>query len=466
VRRIAYCQEHDSAADDGVIARQDGSVALPRSDLYDTLTGLPTRQMFSYLASFALERLAERTGEVAVVKVDLDRFHTVNDTLGHEVGDEVLREVAVRLDDALGPEDVVARFAADEFLVLIEGTGVDELVRSFTASVLESLRVPITTAASRVFVTASFGSVTAHDPSGDVGELIVNAGVALLAAKQRGGGRLERYHESLRPGIIARDHTESLLHIALQRREFEVHYQPVLALGDRRVVGVEALVRWNHPQHGLVRPSLFIGAAEETGLIVPIGAYVLGEACAAYQQWNADAEAERRPAVVDLIEVNLSARQLAAPELVSEVREILVQTGIEPHALMLEITESALMTEPENALRVLRRLKNLGVRLAIDDFGTGFSSLSYLRKFPLDALKIDKSFVDDITTSPEDAVIVASIVGLAHALGLEVIAEGVETENQLAALAATSCDLFQGFLYAPALTATELVERAVAGLPG
>lgn len=446
-----------------MIARRQGESERPRADLYDSLTGLPTRQMFSYLAAFALQRLAERAGQVAIVKVDLDRFHTVNDTLGHDVGDEVLREVASRLDATVGADDVVARFAGDEFLVLIEGDDVASLVERFAAAVLSALRVPIMTAASSVFVTASFGSATTEDPSADAAALIVNAGVALMVAKQRGGGRLEGYDESLRPSLISRDHTESLLHLALARSEFDVHYQPVLSIADRRLVGVEALVRWRHPVHGLVLPSLFIGAAEETGLIVPIGAHVLREACTTYQVWLAEAEAERRSPMVDMIEVNLSARQLAAPDLVSEVRDILVETAIEPHRVMLEITESALMTEPEDALRVLRRLKNLGVRLAIDDFGTGFSSLSYLRKFPLDALKIDKSFVDDLTTSPEDALIVASVVNLAHALGLEVIAEGVESENQLAALRATSCDLFQGFLYAPALDTAALAQHVSGG---
>ncbi len=443
-----------------MITRRPGGPEFSRADLYDTLTGLPTRQMFSYLASFALARLAEQSGEVAIVKVDLDRFHTVNDTLGHEVGDDVLREVAARLEEVVGAEEVVARFAADEFLVLIEGSSVHEIADGFSARVLGALERPIVTTTSTVYVTASFGAVVVSDPHADLAELIVNAGLAVLVAKQRGGGRIERYTDELRPEFTGRDHTESLLHLALERAEFEVHYQPVLSLPERRLVGVEALIRWRHPAHGLVLPSRFIGAAEETGLIVPMGAHVLREACVAYQGWLAKAEQARHAPLVDLIEVNLSARQLAAPGLVAAVRETIVETGIEPSRLMLEITESALMTEPEDALLVLRRLKNLGVKLAIDDFGTGFSSLSYLRKFPLDALKIDKSFVDDLTTSAEDAVIVASIVNLAHALGLEVIAEGVEDENQLAALEATACDYFQGFLYSPALGPAEFVERA------
>ncbi|MGO9559259.1 MAG: putative bifunctional diguanylate cyclase/phosphodiesterase [Acidimicrobiales bacterium] len=449
-------------APDAVTARRPGGPEFSRAELYDSLTGLPTRQMFLYLASFALARLSERPGEIAIVKVDLDRFHTVNNTLGHDVGDEVLREVASRLEGVVASDDVVARFAADEFLVLLEGDEVDHRVKSLTERLLNALRIPVMTSVSSVFVTASFGSIGASDPSADLGELVVNAGVAAAVAKQRGGGRLEPYKESLRHGLIARDHAESSLHLALERNEFEVHYQPVLSLMDRRLVGVEALVRWRHPAHGLVLPSHFIHATEVTGLIVPIGAHVLREACMAYSQWVAAAEAERRAPIADVIEVNLSSRQLADAGLVEMVHNVLVETGIDPYRLMLEITESALMTEPEDALGVLRRLKNLGVRLAIDDFGTGFSSLSYLRKFPLDCLKIDKSFVDDLTTSPEDAVIVASVVSLAHALGLEVVAEGVEDENQLAALEATACDMFQGFLYSPALEPAEFVERATA----
>ena len=447
---------------DAVTARRPGEPEFSRAELYDSLTGLPTRQMFLYLASFALARLAEQPGEVAIVKVDLDRFHTVNDTLGHDVGDEVLQEVASRLEAVVGSDDVVARFAADEFLVLIEGEGCDHRVRSVTERFLHSLRKPVMTSVSSVFVTASFGSIGATDPLADLGELVVNAGVAASVAKQRGGGRLELYREALRPGLIARDHAESALHLALERDEFEVHYQPVLSLTDRRLVGVEALVRWRHPTHGLVLPSHFIHTAEVTGLIVPIGAHVLREACMAYSQWVAAAEAEQRAPIADVMEVNLSARQLADPGVVTMVHDVIVESGIDPNRLMLKITESALMTEPEDALGVLRRLKNLGVRLAIDDFGTGFSSLSYLRKFPLDALKIDKSFVDDLTTSPEDAVIVASVVNLAHALGLEVVAEGVEDENQLAALEATACDLFQGFLFSAALGPSEFADMATA----
>jgi diguanylate cyclase (GGDEF)-like protein len=418
--------------------------------------------MFSYLASFALARFADEPGELVVVKVDLDRFHAVNETLGHEVGDDVLRCVAERLQAGVSDRGVVARFAADEFLVLLERPGASGSLDGFADEVLAVLHEPIAAAGSPVFVTASLGAVVATSSDSDLSVLIANAGIAAAVAKRRGGGRLELFRDSFRPPIIGRGHTESSLHLALARGEFEVHYQPVLSLTDRRLVGVEALIRWAHPTHGLVLPSHFIGAAEDTGLIVPIGAWMLGEACRAYQRWATLAYERAGAPIVDVMEVNLSARQLADPKIIETVREVLVETGIEPGRLMLEITESALMSDPEDALLVLRRLKNLGVRLAIDDFGTGFSSLSYLRKFPLDALKIDKSFVEDLTTSPEDAVIVASVVNLAHALGLEVVAEGVEDENQLAALEATGCDLFQGFLYSPALEISEFEERVAA----
>ncbi|HLI44432.1 MAG TPA: bifunctional diguanylate cyclase/phosphodiesterase [Acidimicrobiales bacterium] len=428
-------------------------------ELYDPLTGLPTRGMFTYLASYALDRLAEGRGQLAVMKVDLDRFHSVNDTLGHEAGDEVIRAVAERLGAIVSPDEVVARLAGDEFLLLLEGREVGNRVDEVAARLLAELRQPVQAEGRSIFVTASFGWALTPDPSADVGELIANAGIAAARAKRRGGGRVERYDESMRPGLGPRDHAESSLHLALERDEFEVHYQPVLALADRRLVGVEALVRWRHPEHGLVLPVDFIHAAEVTGLIVPIGAKVLRLACETYQLWAVEAERERRAPIVDVMEVNLSARQLADPGLVEEVRNVLLDTGMPPNRLMLEITESALMTEPEEALGILRRLKNLGVRLAVDDFGTGFSSLSYLRKFPLDGLKIDKSFIDELTTSPEDAVIVASVVDLAHALGLEVVAEGVEEENQIPALEATGCDMFQGWLYSPPVGPSEFVEQ-------
>ncbi len=420
--------------------------------------------MFTYLATFALDRLEVRPGELAIVKVDLDRFHTVNDTLGHDVGDHVLREVAGRLEAVVGSDDIVARFAADEFLVMLEGFDVPSRVHKMSEQLLHELRQPILAGETPVFVTASFGWVLVSERPDDLGELVANSGIAAALAKHRGGSRIERYADSLRPGLVARDHPESSLHVALAGDEFEVHYQPVLSLTDRRLVGVEALVRWRHPVHGIILPSQFIHTAEVTGLIVPLGKRVLRMACEAYQEWALQAERELRAPIIDVMEVNLSARQLADPELVPVVRQVLMDTGIEPNRLMLEITESALMTDPGTALGVLRRLKNLGVRLAIDDFGTGFSSLSYLRRFPLDAIKIDKSFVDELTTSPEDAVIVASVVNLAHALGLEVVAEGVESENQLAALEATACDMYQGFLCAPALGPAEFIERAVAEL--
>ena len=462
------------ASPDGVVLRafvraspEHGRVRLAAdsTSLWDRLTGLPNRTMFSYQLSYALARRQADPASVAVVMVDLDRFQSVNDSFGHDVGDEVLVIVAQRLIDLARPHGTVARFGSDEFLLLIEGADGHDLVDRIAGEVFDLLALPVGTTASELFLSASLGAVIAADVD-DVTRMLANAAIAVTVAKRRGGARLEVFHETMRPGRIDGSHTETSLHRALERGEFEVYYQPVVSITDRRLAGVEALVRWNHPTEGLVLPTDFIQIAEKTGLIVPIGQWVLERACADFVQWRRIAEETASIPLFDTIEVNLSARQIADPGLVDGVRSALVASGIKPSAVMLEITESALMEDPEAAMLVLRRLKNLGVRLSVDDFGTGFSSLSYLRRFPLDGLKIDRSFIVELASSPDDAVIVAMIVSLAHALGLEVIAEGVETENQLAALEATGCDQFQGFLTSHALSVSDLDAKLPGFLPG
>ena len=440
-----YDQEEDKAAEE----------ALAHAYLHDALTGLPNRTLFTYRLAYALAKGTCAPGTVAVLVLDLDRFKAINDGLGHEVGDEVLVGVAGRLEAADGTPVVIARLGGDEFLVLFDGDDAETEALAFSHRALHALSTPIAAGGDEIFITASIGiactsrRVTAATP------LLSNADAAMYQAKQRGGGTVAVFGEVMRMRVVDRMNTEHSLHRALERRELRLFYQPVVEINGSRAVGVEALLRWEHPEHGLVAPGRFIPVAEESGLIIPIGAWVLQEACRQLCVWQADHFGGPGGAV----EVNLSARQIDHPEIIATVERILDETGLPPANLTLEITESALMNDAASALRVLRALKDLGVTLAIDDFGTGYSSLSHLQRFPLDILKIDKSFVDELGADRGGAEIVAAVVKLAHALHLQVIAEGVETERQLEALVRLDCDFAQGYLFSRPMPAHELVEK-------
>ncbi len=429
--------------------------ALAHAYLHDSLTGLPNRTMFTYRLSYCLAQGKGVPGSVAVVVLDLDRFKAINDGLGHEVGDEVLVAVSERLVVADGAAEVIARLGGDEFLVLFGGE--DALVKAvaFAERVKVEMSLPIMAAGAEVFVTASVGIACTTEVVSEATALLSNADTAMYQAKQRGGAGHEVFGDVMRVKVLERMSTEHSLHRALERSELRVFYQPVVEISGTRAIGVEALVRWQHPDQGLVAPDRFIPVAEESGLIVPIGAWVLHEACTQLKSWMA----HRWGGPDSAMEVNLSARQIDHPEIVATVERILSETGVAPASLTLEITESALMGDAAGALDVLRALKDLGVTLAIDDFGTGYSSLSYLQRFPLDILKVDKSFVDALGVSAEGTEIVAAVVNLAHALGLRVIAEGVETEQQLFELQRLDCDLAQGYLFSRPVPASELVEK-------
>ena len=425
--------------------------ALAHAYLHDSLTGLPNRALFSYRLAYAVAKARGRAGAVAVVLLDVDRFKAINDGLGHEVGDSVLISVADRLSAV--DADVTARFGGDEFLAMFEEEGFDAEARAatFAAQALELFEAPFEVDGTEVFLTVSVGIASTSATVREATTLLSNAEAAMYRAKQRGGSSVEVFGESMRVEVLDRITTEHALHRALERRELLLYYQPVVEINGTGAVGVEALIRWQHPDQGLVAPYRFIPVAEENGLIIPIGAWVLEEACHQLRDWQADGSTGPRGSV----EVNLSARQIDHPEIVETVEQILSTTGLPPENLTLEITESALMRDAESALQVLRALKGIGVSLAIDDFGTGYSSLSYLQRFPLDILKVDKSFVDELGERAEGAEIVAAVINLAHALGLQVVAEGVETAEQLAVLGQLDCDFAQGFLFSrpvPAMT--------------
>jgi diguanylate cyclase (GGDEF)-like protein len=412
--------------------------------LRDPLTALPSRLLFNNRVTQALERLQRRRGShVAVLFLDLDRFKVINDSLGHSAGDKLIVAVAERLRHALRRHETVSRFGGDEFAILCEDIRDEQDAIAVGERVLKAFSTPFNLTHGEAVTSASLGVALSADPDQDVGNLIRDADAAMYRAKEAGGGRLMLFDEVTRQRALTRLHTENALRRAIEHEEFRVYFQPEVSVETGAIVGVEALVRWEHPERGLVGPDAFIALAEETGLIVPIGTWVLHEACRLAGTWQA-ARAADEPLVV---RVNGSARQLAADDLIDIVADALERSGVEPEHLCLEVTESFLVEDPDASARKLAALKELGVKIAVDDFGTGYSSLEYLRRFPVDCVKIDRSFVRGIPHSSEDVAIVNAVIDLGHALGLSVTAEGVETDEQLGRLQTDGCDTAQGFLF-------------------
>jgi diguanylate cyclase (GGDEF)-like protein/PAS domain S-box-containing protein len=408
---------------------------------HDTLTGLPNRVLFEEHLTEAIAQADPALRPLAVMFLSLDRFKKFNDTLGHIIGDQLLRSVAERLSTSLGQGDTIACFTSDEFAFLLTEVRDEDDAAEMSRSLQSILEAPFEIEEQELYVTASIGiGLYPHDGT-DAQSLLKNAGAALYRAKQQGGNNYQFYTPDMNERALKRLALENQLRWALERKEFRVYYQPQVSIGTGQIVGMEALVRWQHPEMGLVSPAEFIPLAEDTGLIAPIGEWVLRSACAQTKSWRDCGFTFLR------VSVNLSPRQFQQPDLVLMIERQLKETGLDPAYLELEVTESSVMKNAESAISTLRELKAMGIKISIDDFGSGYSSLSYLKHLPIDVLKIDQSFVRDMTADPKDAAIVMAIIQLAHSLQLKVNAEGVETEEQLRFLRLLRCDEMQGFLF-------------------
>ena len=430
-----------------VTERKQAQEALEHQAMHDPLTGLPNRALLADRIEQAILRGRRRdsTGPV-VMFLDLDRFKLVNDSLGHSAGDKVLVEVADRLRMVMRAADTLARFGGDEFVVLCEQIADRESLLAVAERFLGALEPPFYVDGKRFQVGASIGAALIGGDDVTADELLGDADTAMYLAKTKSGrSRIQIFDHATRAMARDRVHTEEELANALRHDELVIHYQPIVDLWTRRRVGVEALVRWQHPRRGLLAPAAFMDVAEQTGLVVPLGSWVLRSSCAQVRDWNDQLSADHQLA----LSVNMSARQLTEPDLVEEVSSVLVEAGISPRTLrlVLELTEGLMPVEEDGARTHVRQLHRMGVVLAIDDFGTGYSSLQYMRDLPIGVVKIDRTFIAAIGRSSRDEAIIRSVVDLAHTLGLTVTAEGVETEAQLEFMCEVGCDMAQGFLF-------------------
>jgi diguanylate cyclase (GGDEF)-like protein/PAS domain S-box-containing protein len=434
-----------------VTARKRTEEALLRHALHDSLTGLPNRVLLLDRLTMALARSGRASARVGVLFLDVDRFKVFNDSRGHAAGDALLRGVGLRLREAMRPSDTVARFGGDEFVVVCDDFADETEALRVGDRVLRALREPLEIGSEEVFVSGTIGIALAA-PDSTPETLLQDADAAMYRAKERGRSRCELFDHTMRREAASRLATQGDLHRALERGELWVAYQPVVSLATGEVVAAEALVRWSHPERGLISPGEFVPLAEEGGLIVPIGNWVFEESVRQWGRWQSE-HPERAPLV---LHVNLSPRQLQQQEFLGFVHYVLDRYGVDPSAVCVELTETVLMEDLEQRRSPLSELRDLGLRIALDDFGTGYSSLTYLKRFPVDTIKIDQSFVAGVAANTYDAAIVQSIIDLAHAVGLVVVAEGVETIEQLESLRELGCDHAQGFLFSAARPTEEL----------
>jgi diguanylate cyclase (GGDEF)-like protein/PAS domain S-box-containing protein len=445
------------------IERRMADDALRHRVLHDALTLLPNRLLFIDTLDEALGRATASGAPVGVLFLDLDHFKLINDSLGHHKGDELLRAVAPRLRSGLRPGDIVARFGGDEFGILVEQLSDEREAMAIADRVSTAFDRPFQLSGVEHFITASVGIAVAHPggPGADADSLIRDADAAMYRAKEKGRNRCELFDAEMRARAVRRLETERELRHALERDELVLRYQPIIALASGEVTGVEALLRWQHPERGLLDPGEFIPVAEDSGLIEPIGRWVMERACEQTLAWH-----EERPDARPIhVSVNLSARQVTHRDLPSAVSEILARTGLDPEHLHLEITESVLVEEHGVATATLEALSALGVSLVLDDFGTGYSSLAYLNRFPLDVLKIDRSFTDALGVEQERTAIVEAIIGMARALSLDVVAEGAENEAQVSELRRLGCDCAQGFYFARPMAAQQISSLLIDSRP-
>jgi diguanylate cyclase (GGDEF)-like protein len=437
--------------------------SLEQLAYFDRLTALPNRAMFRELLGHELARGQRSQTPVAALLLDIDRFKEINETRGYKLGDQLLEMVAARLLQSLRKTDYVARSAedtgaqvarqgGDEFALLLTDLAQLDDAGRVAQRILQSLVQPFVLGGEEIFVTASIGIAIAPNDGSDVDSLLQSAETAMYCAKRQGGNNFQFYAESMNEAMVKRLELESNLRRSVERDQLVLFYQPLIDISNRQLVGMEALLRWMHHDLGMVSPAEFIPLAEETGLIVPIGRWVLRTASRQLHRWHVDGFEWLRMAV------NIANRQLREPDFVSDVQEILDETGLDPSRLELEVTETSVMKNDQKTLEALQELRKIGVRLAVDDFGTGHSVLTYLRDFPLNTLKIDRSFINGVATEGKDAAITSAVIAMAHRLDLRVVAEGVETEDQLSFLTQHDCDECQGFLFSRPVPASEIGE--------
>jgi diguanylate cyclase (GGDEF)-like protein/PAS domain S-box-containing protein len=463
--RLAPLFGADGSATGVLIASRDmtdrklAEEALAHQAVHDPVTGLANRVLLIDRIEHALSRLERQPATIAVLFLDIDRFKMVNDSLGHAAGDQVLQKVAHRLNAVVRRGDTVARFGGDEFVILCENLSGDSLIRMLAERIAVALAEPFYVDGHELSMSASIGIATSNDWHRGAEEIVRDADAAMYQAKASGRGRYTFFDSTVMNRANARLDIESSLRRALDRDEFHLVYQPVVSLADKSIIGLEALIRWNHPDRGALSPAEFIPIAEESRLIVPIDRWVLDHACEQLVAWNS----ERVGLQPLTMAVNISGRQLSEPDVVEAVVEVLRRHEMDPALLCLEITETAMLHEVDSAQRVFERLAALGVQIALDDFGTGYSSLVHLQRFPVNILKIDRSFVERMPTGTDESTIVAALTAMARVLGMTTVAEGIETDEQLSGVTELGCDCGQGFFLARPAPADDL--RELLGLP-
>ena len=433
--------------------RKEEEVKLRHTTLHDALTGLPNRTLFMQRTDQAIARAKRYPDHLfAILFLDLDRFKVVNDSLGHQVGDELLVAVARRLEECLRTEDTVARLGGDEFGILLDRIRNISDAARVAQRILKSLSEPVNLSGYEVYTSVSIGIVDSATAHGLPEYMIRSADMAMYRAKGAGKARYEMFDRAMHAEALARLQLETDLRHAVQREEFVAHYQPVISLETGQIAGFEALIRWKHPERGLVPPNDFIPLAEETGMILPMGQWILREACRQMSGWQ-----QAFPRAEPLsIGVNLSVKQFAQPDLREQIADIVATTGVLPNTLKLEITESVIAGNPDHAITVLDSLKTIGIEIYMDDFGTGYSSLSYLTHLPIDCIKIDRSFVSQMETKDRHFQLVRTILTLARTVNLRAVAEGVETTPQLFALRKLGCEFGQGYLFSRPLPSSDI----------